>query len=299
MRHSALLAGTSLFAIILSSNFARADGYQPRSIGYRPCIANSIEQSNNQLSVDYKSLGMGYEEILDNGKTFDTEKGDVRGFGVAVTFMSTCRQDVLNDLYFRGEYSRYRGDTHYIGGSADGRLPFGSIVDNHRATIDDFDFRLGKGFALGRDFMITPFFGIGHHEWDRAVNAGEDYKNGYYGAGLLLQWSPVHSFVLSADGLIGRTFDANVFVKANPGFNPDTSLDLGSSRIYKVGVSGDYALTPLAHVNAGVEWTGFEYGESPVVNGILEPFSRTRDVTFRVGVGIGFGGPRDSYAPLK
>jgi hypothetical protein len=52
-------------------------------------------------------------------------------------------------------------------------------------------------------------------------------------------------------------------------------------------------------VNAGVEWTGFEYGESPVVNGILEPFSRTRDVKFRVGVGFAFGGARDSYEPLK
>jgi hypothetical protein len=197
------------------------------------------------LSVDFKSIGVGYKEILDNGRTFDTEKGDVRGFGVAISVMSYCTHNwFLNDLYFRAEYSRYVGSTHYIGGTANGNgLDFGSIVQDHGATINDFDFRLGKGFAVNRDFMITPFFGIGHHEWDRKVNAGEDYKNGYYGAGLLVQWSPVNRFVLSADGLIGRTFDANVFVTAIPGFVPDTSLDLGSSRIYKVGLSGDYALT--------------------------------------------------------
>jgi hypothetical protein len=124
--------------------------------------------------------------------------------------------------------------------------------------------------------MITPFFGIGHHEWDRAVNTGEDYKNGYYGARLLLQWSPIHRFVLSADGLIGRTFDANVFVTAIPGFVPDTSLDLGSSRIYKVGLSGDYALTSYAHVNAGVEWMDFDYGESPMGRSWLRSIRRGR-----------------------
>jgi opacity protein-like surface antigen len=146
--------------------------------------------------------------------------------------------------------------------------------------------------------MLTPYFGIGHHEWDRKVNEGEDYKNGYYGAGLLLQYSPFARAVLSLDGLIGRTFDSHIDVAGPFGF----SGDLGNSTLYRVGLSGDYGITRNLHVNAGVEWTGFDYGASanfPIPGGVAwEPDSRTRNTTVRVGVGYAFGGDRDN-SPLK
>ena len=46
--------------------------------------------------------------------------------------------------------------------------------------ISDF----GKGFAPQPDVMATPYFGVGYHDWDRMVNAGENYSHAYAGGGL-------------------------------------------------------------------------------------------------------------------
>jgi hypothetical protein len=299
-RRVALLAGASLSALVLTSSLVRADGYERRYAGPPlACTPGYIVESNNQVSADFKAMHFGYKEVDTTGAPLDTESGWVPGFGVSLSVMSSCTRDWLtNNLYINFQYSHFKGKTDYVGGPIGVPNSFGTIRTQDGAIVNDFDVRLGKGFAVRRDVMLTPFFGVGHHEWDRKVNAGEDYTNGYYGAGLLLQWSPFSRFVLSADGLVGRTFDASVLVEANPGLNPTTKLDLGASTLYKVGLSGDYALARDFHVNAGVEWIGFDYGISPAVNGILEPDSRTRNVTFRIGAGYAFGGGRD-YAPLK
>ncbi len=281
-------AAVSALAVVIACGGARADGYDVDHAGPSPCTPGYIADSNNQISFDYKTVDLGYKEFF--GGPLDSESGWLPGFGTSLSIMPTCRDNWwLNNLYFNFQFSYFTGHTQYVGGPLIGPGGFGSITGPDGANVTDFDFRLGKGFG-SPNFMIIPFFGIGHHEWDRKVNTGEDYANGYYGAGLLLQYSPFQRFVLSADALVGRTFDANVAVNAIPGLSPPLSLELGASTLYKLGISGDYAVTPIIHVNAGVEWTGFDYGMSPVVDGLLEPESRTHDVTFKVGVGFAFGG---------
>jgi opacity protein-like surface antigen len=296
-----MLAGASLLAIVLSSNLARADGYYGGGPALR-CVPNYIVESNNQLRADYKAVNFDYKETGDGRfgtatGVLDTENGWVSGFGVSLSVMPACTHNwLLENLYFSVEYSHYKGHTDYVGSLIGG--VFGSVRQQDGATVNDYDIRLGKGFVISRDLMLTPYFGIGHHEWDRKVNEGEDYKNGYYGAGLLLQYSPFARAVLSLDGLIGRTFDSHIDVAGPFGF----SGDLGNSTLYRVGLSGDYGITRNLHVNAGVEWTGFDYGASanfPIPGGVAwEPDSRTRNTTVRVGVGYAFGGDRDN-SPLK
>lgn len=293
MRSSTTFAGVFLSTLILAAGLARADGYSRGYVGPACCAPNWIIESNNQISVQYQAIHFDYAETQ-SGVLLDTEKGWVPGVGVSVTVMQNW---FVDNLYLNGRFSWYRGNTDYVGSLIGG--VFGSVKQQDGAVVRDFDFRVGKGFAVHRDFMVTPFFGIGSHDWDRKVNNGEDYTNGYYGAGLLLQWSPFSRLVVSGDGLIGKTFDANVFVHAIPGFVPDTSLDLGDSRLYKLGLSADYAFTRSIHGNVGVEWTNFRYGQSPVVNGILEPDSKTDNVTFKVGLGYAWGGRDEPRVPLK
>ena len=289
MARSAVLAAASLCGLTLfASSGARADGYGPDYVGGSPCASNAIVESNNQISFDYKTVDVRYKEFF--GGPLDSESGWLPGFGVSLSIMPTCRDNsFLNNLYFNFQYSYFTGHTEYVGGPLIGPGGYGSITGPDGANVTDFDVRIGKGFG-SPVFMITPFFGIGYHDWNRKVNAGEDYSNGYYGAGVLVQYSPFQRFVFSVDALIGQTFDASVLVNEIPGLNPTTTLDLGASTLYKVGLSADYAITPVIHVNAGVEWVGFDYGISPAANGILEPNSHTHDVAFRVGAGFAFGG---------
>jgi hypothetical protein len=238
---------------------------------------NAIIDSNNQLGVQFVATHFDYKEVY-RGELLDTEKGWVPGIGVSVSLM---RNWGVENLYLNARVSYLSGETDYKGSYIGSDAGYGSVVAKSDADVWDVDFRVGKGFALRRDFMVTPFFGLGFHDWDRGVNEGEDYSHGYYGVGLLLQYSPTGKLVLSVDGLIGRTFNSHIDVAGPDGF----SGDLGDSTIYKLGFSGDYALSRSLHLTGGVEYTHFKYGQSDVYNGYLEPPSKTSNVTAKVGLG--------------
>jgi hypothetical protein len=160
------------------------------------------------------------------------------------------------------------------------------------------NFRLGKGFGIGQNAQITPYFGIGAHFWDRNLTGPggyiEDYGDSYAGGGLLVQYSPFHQWVLSAYGLVGETFGSHLSISNFP--DPSHSFDftLGNSAIYMAGASADYAITRQWHANAGIDWTNFQYGRSATLPtalpgiGFFEPDSRTSDVTIKAGFGYSF-----------
>ena len=288
LRRSSFLAGVSFSALVVSTGSLLADGY---SRGYaRPVEPNWIVESNNQVGIQYKQIHFDYLETLPDGTPFNEEVGWVPGFGVSVTLMQKW---ILPRFYFNAQFSYYNGKTDYT--------DFVALDAKHPAIVKDLDFRFGNGFDLHRSVMVTPFLGIGYRNWYRDVlQYDETYSHGYYGAGVLLQVSPHAGLVLSADALIGHTFDSKIKISDIPNFAPGSTLPLGDSNIIKLGLSADYAITRSLHVNTGVEWSSFKYGESPLdpTGSYNEPDSRTHHVAFRVGVGYAFGG-RDHPAPLK
>ncbi|MHB1676747.1 MAG: hypothetical protein ACYCSS_04285 [Sulfuriferula sp.] len=252
-----------------------------------------IKASNNQVGIQATSTHVDYTET-GNGVlgsqtgTLDTENGNVPGFALSLSVMKDWW---LGNDYIEAGYSRNKGDTNYIGGAADGSSPYGSIVGQDGAIIEDYHLRYGKGFVLSNQFMLTPYFEIGHHSWDRAVNTGETYANRYYGIGALGQYSPVSKLVLSANALAGSTYGSNIDVNAIGGF-PGFSGSLGNSGLFKMGLAADYAFTQNLHGNVGVDYTSFKYGISalyPVSNGyVWEPDSTTHYTTLKIGLGYAF-----------
>ena len=257
-------------------------------------LANTtdIKAANNQAGIQYTSTQVNYTETGNglygaNGATLDTENGTVPGVALSISSMQDWW---LGNDYLQLAYSRDSGHTHYIGGAADGTTPYGSISGQDGAVIKDYDLRYGKGFILPNNIMLTPYLEIGHHEWDRAVNAGETYTNKYYGAGMLGQYSPVRLLVLTANAFIGRTYHASINLTPDPyGFTTGMSADLGSSNLYKVGLAADYALTPTIHANLGIDYNQFKYGYGALGNtGYGEPDSKTTYTTMKVGLGYAF-----------
>lgn len=257
-------------------------------------FANSsdIKAANNQAAIQYVSTQVNYTETGNglygnNGATLDTENGTVPGVGI---FITTMQDWWLGNDYLQIAYSRNSGSTNYIGGAADGSTPYGSIYSQDSAILIDYDIRYGKGFILQDNVMLTPYLEIGHHEWDRGVNAGENYTNKYYGAGVLGQYSPVKKLVLTANAFVGRTYHATIDLAPDPyGIASGISTDLGSSNLYKIGLAADFALTQDIHVNAGIDYNQFKYGYGVLGNtGYGEPNSSTQYTTLKVGMGYAF-----------
>lgn len=272
------------------------------------CGVNPITASNNQISLQYAGINKDYEEYNSPGPfvdpalpvnaVLDTEKGWVHG--VSVTGSAMFNLGAFCNAYVFGRGSYFDGKTDYW-------QPLGRLGGQSNAKIWEGDFRLGKGFDIAPNFMLTPYLGLGTRSWDRDVcQAGpcvggglhENYSHSYVGAGLMAQFAMTPNLVLTASGLVGSTFDSTI--KGGPIANgPQTITNfqagLGNSAIYKVEGSLDYAFTQNLHGNLGVEYTEFRYGQSaPFVlqtNGGLgdEPASRTRNVTVRAGIGWAFG----------
>lgn len=245
-----------------------------------------IKSVNNQVGLQLTTIDVDYLE-KESGEKLDSEGGHVPGFSLSLSLM----KDVLftND-YFHAEYSRNKGHTDYVGQYISGG-GYGSLKDSSKAKLTDYSFRYGKGFELGESFMLTPYAEIGQHEWERGVNDGETYKNKWWGLGVLAQYSPIQKFVVGVDAMLGRTFDSKIDVKGSYGFNDS----LGKSDIYRVGISGDYAITEHIHANVGVDYVNYKYGKSGYNEvaadpGYLyyEPNSKTENTTFKIGVGYSF-----------
>jgi hypothetical protein len=307
---------TAALAAALAAGSANAADLSARSSGLKDSPvwgSTDIVTSNNQIAIQFAATNFDYTETGDPARglsgTLDTESNWVPGVSVEFSLM---RNWFVSNLYFDARHTYLDGSTDYKGSGyryVDQVPARYSLSTTSGAVVNDFDFRLGKGFELQPNLMLTPYLGAGYHNWQRKVNGGEEYSNGYVGGGLLAQWSPVNRLVLSAHGLIGSTFDSSISVSggyldsavlASAPRSFSFSGPLGDSTIYRAGLSGDYALTGAIHLNAGVEWVDFKYGESAIYESddyhSYEPNSSTQNTTVRVGVGYAFGG---GYGPLK
>jgi hypothetical protein len=258
---------------------------------------NPILDANNQIILQAVGTYLDYAEyddgragagvILPPGTFVDSEKGWSPGIGIKASVM---RDWFLGNDYLSVEASYSKGRTDYMQGPA-----LGVVYQTHDAEFTDFAFRWGKGFAVSPNVMITPFVEYGYHQWVRSVNAGETYEHQYAGGGVLLQYAATQALVLGASGFVGSTIDPNISIAANPGANLAVdNLGLGTSLIWRVGGSFDYALTRAWHVSGSVDYTDFRYGASTTVPALgpgYEPMSKSFVTTAKLGIGYSWGAP--------
>jgi len=249
-----------------------------------------IVASDNEVGIQFISTYVDYSETgngllgTDRG-TLDTEDGSVPGAAAFLSLMLGA-----HNLYLQASYDHSRLYTGYTGSLQGGH--FGSVVATSGAALTNYSARLGKGFAIDDQFMLTPYVEAGRHRWDRGINDGEIYTHEYSGLGVLAQYSPAGESraVLSAQFLIGSTHASYIVVMPGTG-NAGFSGALGNSRLERFGVAADYALTRRVHLGAGIEHTSFQYGMSavyPAGGGLMawEPDSKTHYTTYRLGLGF-------------
>lgn len=255
------------------------------------CPGGDIVRANNQVSADFVETYIDYgpEFLTGVGAPLDTEKGWVPGVRVTGSLMQNFGS--FCNIYLMGSFTYLNGSTQYWASGG----PVTANTDG--ATVNNFDFRIGKGFGPSSNFMLTPYLGVGSNWWNRLLNGpfgyDEKYSHAYVGGGLLVQFSPAPRWVISADGLIGEAFDSSMTASPTPGGvaipGLFTTFTLGNNPVYMVGASVDYAFTEHWHANAGVDYSYFSYGQSaPNAAGFLEPNSTTSYTTVSIGVGYGW-----------
>jgi hypothetical protein len=299
-----ILSGFVIVALAASGRAYSADlpvtGPAPVYPNVAPiCYGGDIVRANNQVSADFVETNINYgPEVItpgtpgfagSTGIPLDSEKGWVPGFSVTGSLMNNIGS--FCNVYLMGRFTWLDGNTQYWASGGP------TLLNTDGAQVNNTDFRLGKGFSVGPNSMLTPYFGVGTNWWDRTLTGpfgyDEKYTHGYVGGGLLVQVSPAPRWVLSADGLVGSTVDSGMTTSTTPGGStgifPQT-YRLGSKLMYIVGGSVDYAISRHWHANVGVEYSHFQYGQSPasIFDGSLEPNSTTSYLLVSVGAGFGW-----------
>lgn len=266
----------------------------------KPAETQVIRAVNRSLSLSYQRSIFYYIEPTDtcalynqcytnNGfqPSLDSEAGNINGVKASASWMGDA-DTWWENPYLYLSWSWVNGLVNYASLDNNGNPVYGL---QSRATIQDYTFRLGKGFETARNVMLTPYLGIGGHFWEREIALGnpggyhESYSHAYAGAGGLIQYAFLRRWVVTGNALIGKTFWAQV--SAEPQID---HAALGSSLLVDLGLELDFAAYKALHLFAGVDYMNYSYGQSGVYivnngnNTAMEPFSRTEIYAFDVGL---------------
>ena len=178
-------------------------------------------------------------------------------------------------------YRMTQGDTRY-----DGYWQQGGNLTPHRDVtgnrFEDWQVRVGVSLARG-DVMLTPFAAFGGHDWRRDLaQYREDFRHEQWQAGLAAGWRWRPGLEWLAELSAGRMRQASIAVPAL-GF----AADLGRGAVREAAAGLRWRVTPSSTLELRAERQSFDYGASAVVNGFMEPESRT--VRKQVLVSLGYG----------
>lgn len=236
-----------------------------------------IVAATDQLSVGLGVLHQNYREFNDGlnpvlPEVLDAETGNIPALQVGDGAM-------LPFLYGQVAFTIARGDTTY-----DGRLqnpPYTPVMDTTANTIVDFLGRVGYPFRAGGRVVLVPYVEFSDHYWQRDVGYVEDYSHLTIGIGGKVLWSPVQRLVLEWGLGSGTTFLGTMSTGGD-------DYTLGDRPYWSTYLSTDVRLATRWHVRAALDYRRWEYGQSDVVGGYLEPRSLTKQTTFLVSGGYQF-----------
>jgi opacity protein-like surface antigen len=247
-----------------------------------------LERVNNQVSGAIVQQKFEYYEIDSHNATsnwwLDSEKGNQAGVAGKLSMQGELAG--VRDLFFELEIAHFGGDTAY-----DGYLQGGQSLVPYKTTtklkVDDYQVKLGKGFSFGQSarYQLTPYATFGAFDWLRDSSSdpygyAERYKHQFMGVGLKAQAELSPSVVLTVDVMQGHTQSPSMTLVAD-----GTKYALSTKTISTAAIGADYAVTPQWHLSAEYRVTKFEYGESAVINSMLEPSSKTQRDQLLLGLG--------------
>ena len=250
---------------------------------------NPIQQVNNQatINVGYLPTQIKSSVVIDNSRYL---KGHQLSLGFDIT--KTFRDRI---------YTQFELET--MGGN----FSYGNHTPRGAATTDleQVGLRLGYSFLPTPVIGLTPYMTAGYRYW-QLDTGGIDfhgvskngstkfYQNGFYGLGLLTQFTFVPKLVLSIDTALCKSF--NPWMRYNA---PDVhNTVIGNNVIYQrayllpepfyqAGAGVDYALTPQIHANAGIQYNHSQYSSAIATpSDIKQPHLSLSAWNYHAGLGF-------------
>lgn len=267
--HTSKFLTLTVSLVVLSISQAHARGpFNPDIVS----AANQVYVGAGVLHQNYKEFNDGLVPSLPS--VLDSEDGNIITAQVGYSALTSY-------LYGQVQLSVSVGETNYTGylvSPGPVYTPYLGTTDNNIVNLIG---RAGYPFRAGSRAVVVPYLEVGHFFWRRDIGYVEDYSHFLLGLGAKLLWSPTSKLVVETGLGIGTTVAANMNVD---GYN----YDLGSEPYRNGYLAVDYRLHGRWHLRLSAEYRAWEYAQSPVVAGFLEPRSETLHATYMLSAGYSF-----------
>jgi len=244
-----------------------------------------LVRGSNQIAVQIGGLSQDYREFNDGlvsslPEVLDAETG-------SITYLRISYRALVRRWYGQAAFGFGYGETDYVGYLQSPGPVYTPLKTTTTNTIYDLMFRFGYLFQLARPVAVVPYAEIGEYHWTRDIAPSasygitEYYSHSFAGLGAKFLFNPVDRLVWEIGG----------GAAANLGSTMETggyTYDLGDRTSLSAYTSLDYFVTGHWHAKVDVEYRRWEYGQSGVKGGYLEPRSDTRQTRFFAGVGYSF-----------
>lgn len=249
-----------------------------------PVVAVDVEHPDitaaaNQLRLGVGALHQNYKEFNDGlvgvlPSVLDSELGSIPALQLSASLL---RERIYAELQVGLVY----GSTTYTG-----YLQYpGPVYVPYVGKTDNFIFRaqgrVGIPFRPASILTLVPYVEVGDHFWRRDIGYIEDYSHYQIGVGgkILLRLAPG---VVAEAGLgFGSTFLANMRLDGD-------DFELGSEPYRHGLLAMDIRLAGRWHLRLSGEYRDWQYEQSPVVSGLIEPRSESKQATYLLSVGYSF-----------
>ena len=242
---------------------------------------SAIRDVNEKITVLLSSQHLDYKEYQ-GGEISNSEKGALPGIEIYVPLVKNY---MFDHEYLKLNLSGYKGQTDYVGQYMVGGSGYGSVRTKDNARITNYGLKYQKGFEIGSQTLVSPYFEVSSRNWLRGLNTyDETYQHSYYGLGLVGQVALTNYLVVSMDALYGKTFNSRIEARGAVNF----SAPLGNSSYSKLGLGANYLFTKYLFGQIEVSKINFDYGQSIPNNGFYEPDSTTKSTFYKLGIGLRF-----------
>jgi hypothetical protein len=248
----------------------------------------SIVAANNEIGVAAMGSLTNYQEHITPGPA-DTESGWTPGVLVKGSYMGNLLG--FQNVYGQLKASYTSGNIAYKGALFN---PNTGAVSPYDSTDDSTMYRImgrvGKGFTLGTDAMVTPYIAAGYQHWNRHLvgqyGYTEDYSAVLAGVGVKGQYALTDSLVLGANAEYLAVVDGHMTPNLYNGMLG--TANFGTSGEEVVGLNADYRLLPHVHLFGGLSYTHHNYTGGSLKYGFYEPLSSTNLFDLDAGVAYSF-----------
>ena len=237
-----------------------------------------IAAAANQATISVGGMHQNYKEFNDGitillPSVLDSELGSLLTFEVGASRLT-------EKIFYEVQVGIAAGTTTYTGYLQDLGPPvvYTPYVGKTANFIVGARGRVGIPFRPAAGLLLVPYAEVGEHLWRRDLGYVEDYSHFLIGVGGKLYWNPAPRVVVEAGLGTGTTFLANMTLD-------DLDFELGGKPWHHGLLAIDYRLDERWHLRLSSEYRRWQYGQSPVVAGFIEPRSESVQATYLISVG--------------